>query len=148
MQNEANFRQDQMRQTNPICLRRARKTIAKAGGLDDATRQGTNVQNEANFRRGRMGRDLGDAGRNSGFVKRLRWRSSCRPFGVPRLRGSDWSFPPEGGTGLPNAELCVWGPTPNRRAAQPPYAPRFYRRSPLGPPTFCENSLASNAADG
>jgi hypothetical protein len=42
-----------MRKTNPICPRRAGKTIAKASGLDDATPQGTNAQNEPNFHGGR-----------------------------------------------------------------------------------------------
>jgi hypothetical protein len=38
-----------LRQTNPICRRRAGKTIAKAGGLDDATRQGTSAPNKPNL---------------------------------------------------------------------------------------------------
>jgi hypothetical protein len=37
-------------QTKPICRRRAGKTFAKARGLDDATRKGTNVRNKPNLR--------------------------------------------------------------------------------------------------
>jgi len=76
----------------------------------------------------------------NGKGERLRWRGSLRLFGVPRLRGSDWSFPPEGGT-------------PNRRAAQPLDDKRFAFRvfalvlvltgaafgqvkSPITPPTM------------
>jgi hypothetical protein len=46
-------------------------------------------------------------------------RVDHRGFGVPRLRGSEYGrmiirpYLPEGGTGLPNAEFRVWGPTPN-----------------------------------
>ena len=44
----------------------------------------------------------------------LPWRSGLRPagrvLGVPRLRGLDWSFPPEGGT--PNVRPSPPGPRP------------------------------------
>ena len=40
-----------LRQTNPICRRRAGKTIAKASGLDAATLPGANVPNKPNLLR-------------------------------------------------------------------------------------------------
>ena len=43
-------------QTKPICRGRRGKTIAKAGGLDAATRLGANMRNEANFGRCGPGR--------------------------------------------------------------------------------------------
>ena len=48
-------------------------------------------------------------------------------FGVPRLRGSDRSFPPQGGTGTPNAICRVWEPTPNG-----PRSPLGYLVSAVG----------------
>ena len=54
-----------MCKTNPICRRRVKKTIAKAFGLDAATRRrrGQTCKTKPISRRGRLGRGLGDAGR-------------------------------------------------------------------------------------
>jgi hypothetical protein len=50
-----------LRQTNPICDRRAGKTIAKARGLDDATRQAASAPNKANLARRRVWTRAGKA---------------------------------------------------------------------------------------
>ncbi len=49
--------------TKPIYSGRARKTIAKARGLDAATRAGGKCARRSQSRRGRVGRGLGDEGR-------------------------------------------------------------------------------------
>ncbi len=78
-----------LRQTNPIRARGARKTIAKAGGLDAATPEGTNVPNEPNLPPAALG-PAGPIVRNKANFRRDQTRQtnpiSCLHAGRRRAR--------------------------------------------------------------
>jgi hypothetical protein len=123
-----------LRQTNPICRRRVEKTIAKARGLDAATREGANASNKANF-------------------------TPDRPAEVPPTEdkrakqtqfapgAQEWA--PATGTRRPRRGLIVRNEA-NHRQSLPPR--RRGMPMPQAYPTLRaiapENSLASNAAGG
>ncbi len=69
-----------LRQTNPICRRRAGKTIAKASGLDDATHPGASAPNKAKLAPDRTGIGADRQGRGSPS-----WGQTCetKPMALP-----------------------------------------------------------------
>jgi hypothetical protein len=71
-----------LRQTHPICRKRARKTIAKARGLDAATHRGASAPNEANLARRQVrtkaGKVVGPAPGGTNRAKRSQFRRGDR----------------------------------------------------------------------